>query len=245
MGRFVEETVASAQSQTFRDFEIIVVDDGSDDPATVARLDQLAGTGITLLRTINRGVAEARNHGIQAAKGRYILPLDADDLIAADFLEKTVRLLEEDVETGIVCSNATLFGDVAGMRQLPEFSAQRLLTENLLFVSSLFRKSDWQLAGGYCSSMKYGWEDWEFWISVTRRSMKVVRIPEALLKYRIRTDSRDHSMFFWQKASMLLLIIARHFRWYLQSPISVVRLLTGILSSSYGISHDQSSTRAR
>lgn len=225
MGEFIEETIASVQCQTFNDFEIIVVDDGSDDNETIRLLDTLAAAGIKLLRTVNRGVAAARNTAITAACGRYILPLDADDLIAPDFLEKTVHVLEQQPEIGIVGTDAMLFGSISEIRQLSEFSTKRLLSENLFFATSLFRKSDWQAVGGYCMLMRYGWEDWEFWIAMTKQGVTVARIPEPLLMYRICPESRDRSIAVWQKAAMLLVIMMRHSGSYLKSPGSLVKLI--------------------
>jgi GT2 family glycosyltransferase len=109
--------------------------------------------------------------------------------------------------------------------QLPDYSRDRLLSENLLYNSSLFRKSDWQEAGGYCSAFKHGWEDWDFWIAMTKSGISVVRIPEALLRYRIRNHSRDRSLTVWRKCQMLLLLIFRHFTCYLKSPGSLINLL--------------------
>lgn len=225
LGVFVNSAVESVLAQTLRGVEVVIVDDGSDDLITITKLDELAANGLTVLRTRNRGVASARNSGIQAARGKYILPLDADDLISPHFLEKAVSLFEEEPEIGIVCCDAEFFGDASGIRSLPDFSVERLLSENLLFASSIFRKSDWQAVGGYCTALRFGWEDWEFWIALSRRGTKVVRIPEALLKYRIRSDSRDRSMAFWQKGSMFFIIFLRHYQYYLRSPMSLVRLI--------------------
>jgi len=225
MGAFIGEAVESVLAQSFRAFEIIIVDDGSDDPETISKLDELAANGLILLRTRNCGVAAARNRGIQAARGSYILPLDSDDLIEPHYLEKAVGVLEKSPGTAIVCCDAELFGAASGVRRLPDFSRERLLSENLIFASALFRKSDWQAVGGYCTAFRFGWEDWDFWIAMTRRGSRVVRIPEALLKYRIRPDSRDRSMAPWQKASMMLLIISRHCTSYLRSPMSLKRLI--------------------
>lgn len=232
MGEFISEAIASVQAQTFTGYEIIVVDDGSDQSSTIVLLNELAASAdITLLRTVNRGVAAARNSAIRAARGRYVLPLDADDLIAPDFLEKAIALLESLSDSGIVCCDAQLFGDASGVLSLPEFSVQRLLSENLLFATSLFCKSDWQAVGGYCEAMRYGWEDWEFWIAMTsRQQIPVQRIPEALFSYRIRKRSRDRSMSSVRKVAMLLLIMARHWRCYLHSPGSVLMLLSNAKS---------------
>ena len=229
MGSYLLEAVESVLAQTFRSFEIIVVDDGSDDPSTGAVLDRLYCEGITVLRTSNGGVAAARNNGISAARGRYILPLDADDTLRPLFLEKAVRLMEADPAVGVVGCDAQFTGAASGVRRLPEFSRAGILSENLLFATSLFRKSDWERAGGYCTSFRHGWEDWDFWIALTLRPMKVVSIPEPLFEYRIRLDSRDRSMSVSRKLHMLGLILRRHAGSYLTSPGSLPMLIANSL----------------
>ena len=234
LGDYIVEAVESVLAQTHGSYEIVIVDDGSDDHDTVVKLDELAAKGLTVLRTINRGVAAARNLGIQAAKGRYILPLDADDLIESHYLERAVRLLEENSEIRIVCCDAELFGELSGIRRLPDFSKERLLSENIIFASAMFRKMDWQAVGGYCTALKFGWEDWDFWIAMTKQRAKVVCIPEPLLKYRIRSGSRDRSMLLWHKLSMLLLILVRHCICYLKSPLSLINLIANARPSLDG-----------
>jgi hypothetical protein len=80
-GQYLHEAIDSVLAQTFTDLEIIVVDDGSTDPATREILDTLNRTNTWLLRRKNGGLAAARNSGISTASGRYILPLDCDDRI--------------------------------------------------------------------------------------------------------------------------------------------------------------------
>ncbi|MBJ6751449.1 glycosyltransferase family 2 protein [Geomonas sp. Red421] len=225
MGGYVAEAVASVRAQTFRDFEVIVVDDGSDDPGTLEELRQVAAGGVTVLRTPNRGVAAARNEGVGAARGRYILPLDGDDLLFPHALERMVAALKEEPEVDIVSCDAELTGGAAGVLSLPEFCPVRQLSENLLFASALYRKSDWQRVGGYCTGFRFGWEDWDFWIAMTRGAARVARVPEPLFQYRIRPDSRDRSMALWQKGAMVLLILLRHAASYLRSPASLLRLV--------------------
>jgi len=87
-----------------------------------------------LLRSAdNRGVAAARNLGIQAARGSYILPLDADDLIMPDYLEKALAIFTERPETAIVSCDARFFGESNGVRQLPDYTPERLLSEICCF----------------------------------------------------------------------------------------------------------------
>lgn len=240
LGSYIDEAIASVSAQTCKAFEIIVVDDGSDDPATLQHLQTLENTAeVRLLRSaINRGVAAARNLGIQAAHGSYILPLDADDLIMPDYLEKALAIFTERPETAIVSCDARLFGDSSGVRQLPDYTPEQLLRENLLFSSSLFRKADWLAVGGYCTAMRYGWEDWEFWISLTRLRPQVVKLNEPLLQYRIRRDSRDRSMGTGQKLAMLLLIIGRHLKSYLTNPGSLFMLCRNVLTRATESRHE-------
>lgn len=235
-GDYLPEAIASVSAQTCKAFEIIVVDDGSDAPATLQHLHNLEhSVEVRLLRTgANRGVAAARNLGIQAARGSYILPLDADDLIAPDYLEKALIIFTERPETAIVSCSARFFGAASGVRQLPGYTPKRLLSENLLFSSSLFRKVDWAAVGGYCTAMRYGWEDWEFWISLTRLQPQVVTISQPLLQYRIRRDSRDRSMGTLQKLAMLLLIVGRHLTSYLANPSSLIALGRNLLARTVG-----------
>lgn len=237
MGEYIKETIDSVKSQTFKDFEIIVVDDGSDDPATVACLDTLAvDQTVRLYRTSNHGLSAARNNGIAMARGRYILPLDGDDLIAPDFLDKTVAVLDRYPEIRVVATDAQLFGAVNRVKRLPEFSVKRLLSENLLFATSLFRKSDWQAVGGYCTAMRFGWEDWEFWLAICKQDRHVVRLTEPIFLYRIRENSMNRSMTYLKKATMLLVIVVRHWESYLKYPGSLVTLITNAKAFCNGMS---------
>lgn len=235
MGAFVEEAVASALAQTRPPLEVIVVDDGSDDAGTQAALERIAAAGTTcVIRGGRGGVARARNRGIEAARGSHVLPLDADDLLAPEFLEKALGLLEHDPGIAIVGTDAELFGARTGVLTLPRYSRRTLLSRNLFFATTLFRKSDWQRAGGYCTGFRYGWEDWDFWIALTKSPLQVARIAEPLLKYRIRSTSRDRSMALWQKGAMMLLMLARHWTDYLRSPSALWGLVENAALTNKG-----------
>ena len=93
-GRYLAETVASVQAQTFNDWEIVIVDDGSDDVETKHLLTRVEMPKVRIIYTENRGVAAARNTGINAAQGMYILPVDADDLIGKDYLKEAVSFCD-------------------------------------------------------------------------------------------------------------------------------------------------------
>lgn len=216
-GDFLLETLDSLQSQTFTDYEIIVVNDGSTDAATVALLHSLERAGTRVIHTDNRGVSAARNRGIAESTGEYILPLDADDKIGSSYLELAVNVLDARPEVAIVYCERILFGEREGIVPLPEYDPKTLLVENCIYPAALYRKADWRAVGGYNEQMLYGWEDWDFWISLSTRNKLVVKIPVPLFFYRVRSNSRDHSLRFLQKIAMMALIVSGHMRLYLRN----------------------------
>lgn len=211
-GQFVDEAVDSVLAQSFTDFEIIVVNDGSTDDLTNRLLQNYTKEKTRIIVTANMGLAAARNNGIAIATGKYILPLDADDRIESTYLEKAVAILDTDSETGIVYCNARLFGAVETDWLLPEYSLEKMLVDNLIFCSALFRRDDWLEGGGYDPGMVYGWEDYEFWLGLIERGRKVVRIEDVLFCYRVASDSMVRSKEKWQKVAMFRRIYERHQR---------------------------------
>ncbi|MBU1565608.1 MAG: glycosyltransferase [Proteobacteria bacterium] len=209
-GQFIDDAVDSVLAQSFTDFEIIVINDGSTDGLTNRLLHNYTKDKTRVIVTANMGLAAARNNGIAVAAGKYILPLDADDRIESTYLEKAVAILDADTEVGIVYCNARLFGAVETEWILPEYSLEKMLLDNLIFCSAFFRKDDWQEAGGYDPGMVNGWEDYEFWLGLIERGRKVVRIQDILFYYRVASDSMVRSKEKWQKVAMFRRIYERH-----------------------------------
>ncbi len=215
-GTFIDETINSVLAQTWHDFEIIVVNDGSTDPFTVQHLQQLDFPHTKVIHTDNQGLSSARNNGIEVAQGEYILPLDADDRIGPTYLEQAVQLLDAEIGLGIVYSKARFFGDRDDEWQLPEYSLEEMLLNNIIFCTSFFRKTDWEKVGGFDPAMIYGWEDYDFWLSLIERGRQVKRIPEILFYYRIRSDSMLRSKEKKQKVAILTKIFHKHEALYKQ-----------------------------
>ena len=148
----------------------------------------------SVIRTENQGLSAARNTGIRRAQGVYILPLDADDKIGKGYVEDAVRILDQHSEIGIVYCEASYFGVKRGRWDLPEYSLDKILNHNVIFCTALFRKADWEAVGGYNVNMVYGWEDWDFWLSLIHLGRKVYRIPKIYFYYRLREGSMVHTM---------------------------------------------------
>jgi glycosyltransferase involved in cell wall biosynthesis len=217
LGEYLDEAVDSVLAQTFQDFEIIIVDDGSDDPFTKAKLSTYEKPRTQILRTENRGLAAARNLGIANALGAYILPLDADDSLDASFLEKAVEVLDQQPEIGIVYSEVEWFGAKTGKWDLPPYRFPDILLGNVIVTSALFRRSDWELVGGYCTEFRARWEDYDFWLSLIERGRIPHRIPEVLFYYRQRAGSRTQSGESTASAALYELLFRRHRDLYLNN----------------------------
>jgi len=186
-GQYLDEAVESVLNQSFQDFEIIIVDDGSSDPETIEILDSYNRPKTSLIRTTNQGLASARNRGISESAGEYILPLDSDDKIGSSYLEKAVSILEANDRVGIVYCKAELFGDAFGPWNLPPYRFPDILLGNQIFCSAFFRRTDWVKVNGY--NPFGGWEDFDFWLSLIELGREVLCLPDTLFFYRKRAGS--------------------------------------------------------
>lgn len=213
---YLWEAIESVKKQTYTDWEIIIVDDGSDKKTTIDVIKNIHDEKIKIIRTKNNGPSAARNTGIKEAHGKYILPLDADDLIDATYVEKAVDIMENDGDIGIVYCKAELFGKRTGIWELPEYNIGSMLIGNMIFVTSLFKKSDWECVGGFDENLKHGIEDYEFWLSLLELNVKVYKIPEVLFHYRIKEKSRniDFSKKEEQIISTHRYIVKKHLKLY-------------------------------
>ena len=146
----------------------------------------------------------------KVARGDYILPLDADDKIGKEYLEEAVKILDENPGIGIVYCRAEAFGMVNRKWELPEYCLEEMLLDNIIFCSGFFRKNDWEKVGGYNLQMIYGWEDYDFWLSLIELGVLVYRIPKVLFYYRTMPGSMVKSKTKKQKIEMFTKIFRRH-----------------------------------
>lgn len=191
MGNYIVEATQSVQQYPDDEiYEIIVVNDGSDDTNTINKLQQLEDKGIKIIHQENKGLGNARNTGIWAAKGEYILPLDADNKILPDYITQSIEILDKFSAISIVYGNALFFGDVNEIKKIHEFSIEELLKENYIDACAVFRKAMWETVGGFDERMPVmGWEDWDFWLRAFFKGFKFKHIDKVLFEYRVRHDS--------------------------------------------------------
>jgi glycosyltransferase involved in cell wall biosynthesis len=187
-GRYLPEALASVVAQTFDDWELIIVDDGStDDSAAVAEqlIARNADRRMRLLRQANQGLSASRNNGIRHARGTYILPLDADDQIEPDMLAATLPVLERRPEVGFVYTDVQMFGEENRIWSGGSYSLDKLRFDCPMVPITLFRTSAWAAAEGFRDNLfPPGYEDWDFWLSLAAAGWQGEHIARPLVRYR-------------------------------------------------------------
>lgn len=222
---FLAETLESVFNQSYTSWECIIVNDGSTDKTHEIALEwKKKDERFVYLELENGGVERARNKGIERAIGEYILPLDGDDKIAPNFLEKTIKVFRDDPDTMLVYTSVQLFGAEEGLWNLKEFSLQDLAVDNMIVCTALFRKREWVRTGGYDEQARHQCEDWELWINMLKEGGKVLRINEPLFFYRIRPSSAIRSRTEEKIMYMRKYLTSKHYAFFhekLGDPISM------------------------
>jgi len=225
-GKSIDRAVNSVLNQTFQNFEIIIINDGSNIEKTNTKLSNYAKPKTKVIQISNQGPSVARNTGIQEARGEYILPLDADDTIENTYLEKAVKILDENNNVSIVCCNHRSILNYVLFKRVSYISCDYKFPECLLFrskylftVASFFRRSDWEKVGGFNENMIHGWEDFDFWLSIIELGDKVYHIPEILFNYYGNrfSKSRDSLMTIENHKDSYLTMIHNHEKLYLDN----------------------------
>jgi glycosyltransferase involved in cell wall biosynthesis len=195
--RFVSEALSSVFAQTFTDYEAIVVNDGSPDTPELEQALSPWLEKIVYIKTENRGLAGARNTGIQASKGELIALLDSDDAWEPNYLEAQVRHLSENPSADIVYPNAVIFGDSPHAGRLfmelspssGEVTFKSLLQEECcVMVSVLARRRALERAGLFDESLR-SCEDFDLWVRCVKTGSRIIYHDQPLVRYRRRKDS--------------------------------------------------------
>ncbi|MEN6568921.1 MAG: glycosyltransferase family 2 protein [Rikenellaceae bacterium] len=193
--RYLIKTINSVFNQSYQNWECIIINDGSTDNTKEIALDLTKrDKRVHFINQVNQGVCVARNNAIKKSKGKYILCLDADDLISPNFLVETVKLLEENDDIKVATSTVYFFGRRKGKLVPKSYSLEILLAQNQLVITSLFRRSDFNRIGGFSNSMSEGFEDWDFWIRMIKDGGKIECAEDAIFYYRLLRSSRNSNI---------------------------------------------------
>ena len=215
-GIYLPETIQKLKLQTEQSFEIIIVNDGSTDAHTLEVLADLSTQDhIQVLHKENGRMSSARNYGVQHANGKFIAALDADDYFDPSFFTKALSVFEKEPNTAVVTSYIKFFGTKSGKSKPRGGNAFNFLFSNQCPACAMVRKEVWDQVGGYDETMKLGYEDWEFYIRITKLGLQVHLIPAYLLFYRQTHKSTLQNHTHPNRKQIIEYILDKHKDWYL------------------------------
>jgi glycosyltransferase involved in cell wall biosynthesis len=198
--KYIAECLDSLLVQTFQDYEVICIDDGSTD-RSLSILKEYAERDprIKVICKKNQGVVAARNNAIAAASGKYIFPLDSDDIITPNCLEILYKFITTH-DYVVVCPSGWYFGK--GKEHKPYWNLPKPTRWNMYHLangihnSAMYPKKFWGKYGGYDPLFDKGIEDFDFWLNFLDDGQKVIRLPDRLFYYRQKSveESRNEQM---------------------------------------------------
>ena len=200
--KFIKLSLLSIFNQTFKNFEFIIINDGSIDKTAdliQGLLESFSGTLIFISKSTNKGIATRRTEAIRKSQGKYIAIHDGDDISLPERLEKQVEYLEENEDIFCVGSKAIRIDEnnkeIGEISYPPEENKdiiekiKEIGCNPIIDPSSMFRKSDFLELGGYSLDKSINLVlDFYLWTRAILNNKKFHNLPEFLIKYRINTN---------------------------------------------------------
>ena len=190
----LQETLISVLNQSYTYWEAIIINDGSEDETESIALKYLKkDQRVKYFKKDNGGLGSARNLGLSKSNGRFILPLDSDNKIRKNFIDKSISILLNKKEVGVVYGDALFFGDKTGLWKVGEFSRDRLIFGNYIDACAIYRKDLIDKIGCYSEDLPFqGHEDWDFWLKVLKTNYSFFYLEEITFDYRVSANSMIH-----------------------------------------------------
>lgn len=195
-GHFLRQAIESILSQTYKNFELLIINDGSTDNS-LEIIESYKDTRIRLISQVNSGISHTLNTGIQLAKGSFIARMDGDDISNSNRLQEQLEYLQKHPESDLVFSQVRLIneaGQVVGTwaedihHTSPQAIHHYLTTNNCLAHPTLFARRSLFDDFRYRENQIYG-EDYDLWLQILSGGHQIHKLSKALLLYRIHTDS--------------------------------------------------------
>lgn len=219
-GFMIQEAVHSLCCQTTPPARIIIVDDGSTDEDSIHVLERLGSDSgqpvpVIVQRRQNGGVSAARNAGIRMARTPMVLVLDGDDRLEPSYIEEVSRILRDQAHMVAASSWMHTFG-VLEAAVCPEGGdITAFLARNCCPATHILRRKVWEQCGGYDESMRAGFEDWDFFLSMleTEPDASIGIVERPLIDYRTAPASSNvRSMT--KRLELMRYLIEKHIRAY-------------------------------
>ncbi|MBI5863781.1 MAG: glycosyltransferase [Planctomycetes bacterium] len=192
LGAYVRETIDSILKSAYQPTEIILVNDGSTDRASLEVLAQLEReriAGLQIVHTENSGLAQTRNNGADHARGEFLCFLDADDCVEPDYFTRCIDVLTRHDNVDFVSSWIRYFGETHEIWPVFNAGFPYLLGHNMCTAFSVIRRRSFERWGRNKPVVEYALEDHEMWISMLEAGAVGVALPDPLVRYRVRKGS--------------------------------------------------------
>lgn len=206
----VRETITSLQRQTYPRLEIVLVNDGSFDPEDWILAEIAAAAPVRVVSQMNQGLGAARNFGVSQSSGRYVFPLDADNMAEPGFVARAVEILERSPEVAYVTAWSRYVDERGALRTGPDLGYQPLGAHAELNgevnvagdAAAVLRRRVFDAGFRYSEELA-GYEDWHLYRELERAGRPGVVIPERLIRYRVRADSMQAQVAVPQRARLV------------------------------------------
>lgn len=218
---YLEEAIKSVLVQTYSDFELIIINDGSTDNS-VEVVRSFTDDRIRLHNQTNQGLSRSLNTGLELARGRYIARMDGDDICLPERFEKQVAYLKRHSRCRIVSSTVTIMdseGKDAGtwgedvQHTSPADIRNFLLSGNCIAHPTILAEAKLMKAFRYNPAQFYG-EDYDLWLRLTAAGIEIHKIPQPLLKYRVHDTSFTQRNNATISPAKKLTLIQKRFLWH-------------------------------
>lgn len=208
--RYVGETLDSIRAQTFTDYEVIIVNDGSTDSDELEEILQSHPLPIVYLSQANKGVSAARNAGIKVARGKFYAQLDADDQWHPEYLATQVGILLGDASIALVYPNAVIFADSSDsgaefMNISPsegEVTFDSLIREKCTVMTTVTARMNAIRAAGMFDEHIHSCEDFDLWLRIVKKGGRIIYHRHLLARYRRRAGSLSSDRV-WMTTNLL------------------------------------------
>lgn len=194
-GETIQETIDSIFNQSYRHFDVWIVNDGSTDRDSIEKLKDFEGNEqIHILHQENAGPSVARNNAIKQSNSEYIFTIDADNLVDGDVIEKAIQYIEKH-KVDAVHGNHTYFGEKSGFQKNSKFNLRQSLMYNSIDTCALIKSEIFNHNVEYDPFLsKLGLEDWEFWINVYSKGFILDYMNINFQKVRVSNSSRTYQV---------------------------------------------------
>ena len=204
-GKYLREAVESVETAGYKEYELIIIDDGSTDQESVKVAQELKNEGYNVILQNNQGVAATRNNAIRLAKGEFIIPLDMDNRLLAPYFFEGLQILLDNPEIGVVYGDAKVIGEKSGTWVNHPMQLEEMLFENYIDTCTIIRKKMWEEVGGYDSKAPVPTrQDWIFWLDCINAGWKFHHLNMFCFEYRYLETSEVRKYFKALKKRLLI-----------------------------------------